>query len=141
MGDERSIDDLIEIAEGIPASNGLAAGMDAIRGTARGEGISLAVDLQGMLVELDLDDQALALGPHGLAAEIHRLSNEACMDSVQQGMVAIKAGCGEEVAAAIGEYLISIEGETDQPVADAAPPPASEDDEDAGWGSMKQQSW
>ncbi|WP_433872501.1 hypothetical protein [Saccharopolyspora sp. CA-218241] len=99
--DPRSIDDLIALAEELPASRGLAAGMDAIRGLARGEGISMAVDLQGMLVDLELDERALALGPEGLAAELSRLSGEACSDALEQGLIALEALCGTEVADAV----------------------------------------
>ncbi|GAA0517779.1 hypothetical protein GCM10011581_22020 [Saccharopolyspora subtropica] len=107
--DERTIDDLIAIAEGIPERPmDLAASMDRIRGTAEGEGISLEVDLQGMLVELELTDQALALGPEGLAAELTRLSEEASFDALQQGLVAIEVGCGAKVATEVGEYLNSL---------------------------------
>ncbi|WP_190813306.1 hypothetical protein [Saccharopolyspora pogona] len=139
--DERSIDELIEIAEGMPRTNGLAAGLDAVRGTARGEGVSLAVDLQGMLVGLELDDRALALGPAGLAAEISRLSNEAGTDSLRQGMLAIQAGCGAEVAAAVGDYLISIEDEAEQPAPEPPSRPVTWDDEDVHWGSTKKETW
>lgn len=104
--DERSVDVLIELAEEIPETMELTAGMDAIRGTARGEGISLAVDLQGMLVELELDDQALALGPQRLAAEISRLTTEAGTSALREGMHAIKAGCGDKVAATIVEPVL-----------------------------------
>ncbi|MBA8824515.1 hypothetical protein FHX42_001862 [Saccharopolyspora lacisalsi] len=103
--DERSVDGLIRIAEDIPETTDFAAGMDAIRNTARGEGIALSVDLQGKLVDLTLDDRALALGPHRLAAEISRLSDEASTRSLQQGMRAITTECGERIAEAIGAYV------------------------------------
>lgn len=113
----------------MPRTNGLAADLDAVRGTARGEGVSLAVDLQRMLVGLELDDRVLARGPAGLAAEISPLSNEAGTNSLWQGM---PTGCGAEVAAAVGDYLISIDGQAEQP---APEPPCTTADFDlsAGW--------
>ncbi|MEV6234364.1 hypothetical protein AB0L88_41515 [Saccharopolyspora shandongensis] len=138
--DERTIDELIEIAETIVPSTELAAGLDAIRGSAQDSGISLSVDLQGMLVDLEIDDRALALGPERLAAEIARLSGEACTDSLQQGVLAIQAGCGADVATAMVDYINSIEEQPEEP----GPAPRAEptwDDEDVSWGSMKQETW
>ncbi|GAB2684396.1 hypothetical protein GCM10027271_53280 [Saccharopolyspora gloriosae] len=109
MGDGRSVKTLIAIAESLPANRGLAAGMAEIRGTATGEGISLSVDLNGLLTELTVSEQAIALGPQRLAAEITRLSAEACAESTRRGLVALEWGCGRGVAAAIGERLAPAE--------------------------------
>jgi hypothetical protein len=105
MDDERTIDELIEIAEEMPERLGLAAGMAEVRGTARGEHVSVAVDVQGMLVELDIDEHALALGPERLAAEISRLSAEAGTNALRDGLKVIKAGCTPALAEAVGQYL------------------------------------
>lgn len=105
MGDGRSVNDLIAIAERLPANRGLASGMAEIRGRASGDGVSLSVDLNGLLTELTVSEQALALGPQRLAAEITRLSSEACSASTRRGLVALEWGCGPDVAAAIGERI------------------------------------
>ncbi|HKS45694.1 MAG TPA: hypothetical protein VJT49_11390 [Amycolatopsis sp.] len=105
MDDERTIDELIEIAAEIPDRLGLSAGMTQLRGTVRGEGVSVTVDVQGMLVGLEIDEHALALGPEGLAAEISRLSAEAGTKVLQAGLRAIRAGCGPAIADAVGDYL------------------------------------
>jgi DNA-binding protein YbaB len=124
MDDERTIDELIEIAEEMPERLGLAAGMAEVRGTARGEHVSVAVDVQGMLVELDIDEHALALGPERLAAEISRLSAEAGTNALRDGFKVIKAGCTPVLAEAVGQYLgVDLE-ETGPP--DGAGDPAEE---------------
>lgn len=103
--DERGIDELIEIAEEIPDELGLSEGLAAIRATASGEGLSVTVDVHGMLVHLDIGETALELGPTALAAEISRLSTEAGARALQQGMQAIRAGCVPAVAAAVEDAL------------------------------------
>ncbi|WP_409181690.1 hypothetical protein F9C11_35255 [Amycolatopsis sp. VS8301801F10] len=103
--DERGIDELIEIAEEIPEQLGLSEGLAAIRATARGEGLSVTVDVHGMLVHLDIGESALELGPAALAAEISRLSAEAGAQALQQGMRAVRAGCVPAVAAAVEDVL------------------------------------
>src|SRR5690606_5013855 len=104
--DDRTVDELIELAEEAE-SFGLAKGMEEIRGVARGKGVALAVDLHGMLTGLQLTEEALSLGPEQLAAEIMRLSGEACTASLQNGLRAIEAGCGGDVAAAVVEFMPS----------------------------------
>ncbi|MCX2732723.1 hypothetical protein OOZ19_21000 [Saccharopolyspora sp. NFXS83] len=124
MGDGRSVKTLIAIAANLPANRGLASGMAEIRGTASGEGVSLSVDLNGLLTELTVSEQAIALGPQRLAAEITRLSAEACAESTRRGLVALEWGCGPGVAAAIGEQLTPAE-QVSAPDRDSG-----EDDED-----------
>ncbi|GAA4616251.1 hypothetical protein [Saccharopolyspora hordei] len=137
--DPRTIDELIEIAESITPPTDLAGGLDAIRGTARGQGVAVEVDVQGMLVDLHIDDQALALGPDRLAAEITRLAGEAGRDSLQQGVVAIQAGCGPDVAAAMVEFLNSVEEEPEPEPARPAEP--SWEDEEVTGVSMERRGW
>lgn len=128
MGDGRSVETLIAIAANLPANRGLASGMAEIRGTASGAGISLSVDLNGLLTELTVSEQAVALGPRRLAAEITRLSSEACAESTRRGLVALEWGCGPGVAAAIGEQLTPAE-RTSAP-ARSRDRDSDEDDED-----------
>ncbi|MER7016064.1 hypothetical protein ABT324_31930 [Saccharopolyspora sp. NPDC000359] len=137
--DERTLDELIDVAETIVPSTELSAGLDAVRGSARGSGIAVQVDLQGMLVGLEIDDQALALGPERLAAEITRLTGEAGMASLQQGVVAIQAGCGPEVAAAMVEFLNSVEEEAEEPPAPPAEP--SWEDVEVTGTTMERRDW
>ncbi|WP_208720266.1 hypothetical protein [Amycolatopsis circi] len=128
-GDERGIDELIEIAEEIPERLGLSEGLAAIRATAGGEGLSVTVNLHGMLVHLDIGESALELGPDALAAEISRLSAEAGTRALHQGLRAVRAGCVPAVAAAVEDALaLGEEPETEPP---AAPKP----DHDAPRGS------
>ncbi|MGW7535046.1 hypothetical protein [Amycolatopsis sp. NPDC054798] len=104
-GDERGIDELIEIAEEIPEQLGLSEGLAGIRVTASGEGLDVTVDVHGMLVHLDIREAALELGPAALAAEISRLSTEAGTRALHQGLRAVRAGCVPAVAAAVEDAL------------------------------------
>ena len=136
--DDRSIDELIEIAEEIPDRLGLSAGMAELRGSAQGEGVSVTVDVQGMLVELEITDRALALGPERLAAEISRLSTEAGNNVLQAGLKAIRAGCGPDVATAIAGYF-KLDDAPSPPAPAPAPPgrsaarPSPPDDDSEGF--------
>lgn len=103
--DERTIDELITIATEMPDRLGLAAGLAELRGSARGEGVSVTVDVQGMLVDLDIDDRGIALGPQRLAAEISRLSAEASGTALRAGLRAVQAGSTPAIAAAIADSL------------------------------------
>lgn len=105
MDDERTVDELIEIAEDMPERLGLAAGMAEVRGAARSEHVSVTVDVQGMLIGLEIDEHALALGPERLAAEISRLSAEAGTNALRDGLKVIKAGCTPALAEEVGRYL------------------------------------
>lgn len=120
--DERSIDELIEIAEEIPDRLGLAAGMAELRGSAQGEGVSLSVDVHGMLVDLQISDSALDLGPERLAAEISRLAAEASSSALQAGLRAVEAGCGPRLASTIAGYL-GVEREPPTPAQPEPPAP------------------
>ena len=99
--DERSVDELIEMAESLPDTAGLTEGLAEIRATAAGEGVTVSVDLNGMLTDLDLTDEALALGAPRLAAEISRLTAEAAATALREGVAAISAVCGEDLAKAV----------------------------------------
>lgn len=103
--DERTIDELITIATEMPDRLGLAAGLAELRGSARGEGVSVTVDVQGMLVDLDIDDRGIALGPQRLAAEISRLSAAASGTALRAGLRAVQAGSTPAIAAAIADSL------------------------------------
>ncbi|MCG3755729.1 hypothetical protein [Amycolatopsis sp. Poz14] len=128
-GDERGIDELIEIAEEIPDQLGLSEGLAALRATASREGLSVTVNMHGMLVHLDIGEPALELGPDALAAEISRLSTEAGTKALHQGLRAIRAGCVPAVAAAVGDTLAldEVPEPTPDPATtrepDPAPPP------------------
>lgn len=101
MEDERSIDELIEIAEEIPDKLGLGAGIAGLRGEARGEHVAVTVDVQGKIIALEIAEQAAGLGPDGLAAEIQRLTTEAGTAVLRDGLRAVRAGCVPAVADAI----------------------------------------
>ncbi|WP_235079029.1 hypothetical protein [Amycolatopsis orientalis] len=121
--DERGIDELIEIAEEVPDQLGLSEGLSAIRATASGEGLTVTVDVHGMLVRLDIGEAALDLGPAALAAEITRLTTEAGAQALRQGMQAVRAGCVPAVAAAVEDALDLDDVPEPAPAARPAPAP------------------
>lgn len=128
--DERTIDELIELADEIPDRLGLAEGMADLRGRAAGEGVSLAVDVQGKLVELEIGDRGLALGPERLAAEISRLAAEASTEVLHAGLRAAQAGSTPQIAGAIAGFLgldVQQAPSVDEPRRPSRP--AREDDE------------
>jgi hypothetical protein len=120
--DDRGVDELIELADEIPERLGLSDGLTEIRATARREGLSVTVDVHGMLVALDIGETALELGPAVLAAEISRLSTEAGTRALHEGLRAVKAGCTPAVTAAVGEVL-SLDDEPAAETADVEAPP------------------
>ncbi|KAA9148164.1 hypothetical protein FPZ12_045075 [Amycolatopsis acidicola] len=111
MEDERTIDELIEIAEEIPEKLGLAEGMAGLRGTAAGEHVSVTVDVQGKLVGLEIGEDALRQTPEALAAEISRLSASAGNAVLRKGIDVLRAGTTPAIAEAIREQL----GITEEP--------------------------
>ncbi|SEP38319.1 hypothetical protein [Amycolatopsis saalfeldensis] len=131
--DDRGVDELIELADEIPDRLGLSEGLAEIRATAEREGLSVTVDVHGMLVALDIGEAALELGPAVLAAEISRLSTEAGTRALHEGLRAVKAGCTPAVTAAVGEVL-ALEEEPAAETAETLPPPRRrapvEDDEE-----------
>lgn len=147
VADERGIDELIEIADEIPDQLGLSVGLAEIRASARAEGLSVTVDVHGMLVALEIGESALELGPDALAAEIARLSAEAGTRALHKGMQAIRAGCVPAVAAAVEDALPQDDAPAEEP-APASPtqepapasqprpsrrPPRSDDDDEDGF--------
>ncbi|MGW4397875.1 hypothetical protein ACWEHA_21515 [Amycolatopsis nivea] len=122
--DERGVDELIEIAEEIPDQLGLSDGLAALRATASREGLSVTVNVHGMLVHLDIGETALELGPDALAAEISRLSTEAGTKALHLGLSAVRAGCVPAVAAAVEDVLALEDVPEPTPAPDAARAPA-----------------
>jgi hypothetical protein len=64
---------------------GFGARLAAIRAGAAADGVTLAVDLHGALVELRFDRWTLNRPPHELAELVRRLAAEAAADALRQG--------------------------------------------------------
>lgn len=64
---------------------GYGSRLAAIRATAAADGVSVAVDLHGALVDLRFDRWALDRSPGELAGLIRRLASEAGADALAQG--------------------------------------------------------
>lgn len=61
--------------------------------------IEVTVNLDGMLTDLRLGRQSLALGPRRLAAEIFRFTQQAAGSALSEGMAVLAPVAGEELTA------------------------------------------
>lgn len=93
--------------------------LSAITATATGDGISATVNLEGRLIALTLEPQALAASPEILAADIFRLVQEASATALNSGIEALAPTAGEELAAELRALALP---------APARPLPPTEDD-------------
>ncbi|WP_410673918.1 hypothetical protein [Amycolatopsis sp. cmx-4-68] len=84
MNGERTALELADDAFAAP-DLGFGARLAAIRAGAAADGVALAVDLHGALVDLRFDRQALNRPPHVLAELVRRLAAEAGADALRQG--------------------------------------------------------
>jgi hypothetical protein len=132
VDDERTIDELITIAEEAPERVGLAARLAEVRGSARSEGLAVSVDTQGMLVDLEVDDRALAAGSDRLAAEITRLAAEAGTHALREALDVIRFGSNPRLAAALGEHLGIGDEPVTRPVMVEPDGPALDDEDNEG---------
>jgi hypothetical protein len=71
--------------------------IDAIRGTAHNDAntIRVAATVHGALTDLEIADEALALGPEQLGAEIVRLATEANQAALAEGLGALSLVLGD----------------------------------------------
>jgi hypothetical protein len=83
--------------ERLRLTEGLPARIDAIRGTARNVAntIRVAATVHGALTDLEIADEALALGPELLGAEIVRLAAEANRAALTEGLGALSPVLGD----------------------------------------------
>jgi len=100
---EELLDRSVQYAD---ATEGLFDKLGAIRSSASDAGISVTVTLDGQLVGLTLTEEAIELGGAKLAAEIHRLTNEAAAEALSRGIATLTPVVGidmaEQLAAATG---------------------------------------
>ncbi|WP_290061128.1 hypothetical protein [Amycolatopsis solani] len=98
MSGERTTVELIEDAFAEPGP-GYGARLAAIRAEAADDGVALAVDLHGALVELRFERWALNRSPGELAGAIRRLAAEAGVEALRQGRELLGDLLPEEPAA------------------------------------------
>ncbi|WP_410622566.1 hypothetical protein [Amycolatopsis sp. cmx-8-4] len=84
MSAERTAVELADDAFAAP-DPGYGARLALIRAAAAADGVSLAVDLHGSLVDLRFDRWALNRSPGELADLVRRLAAEAAADALRQG--------------------------------------------------------
>jgi hypothetical protein len=101
---ELSVDELIELST--QATPEVFTQLSAITGTATTDGITATVNLEGRLVALALEPQALAAGPDRLAAEIFRLVQEASAAALNTGIEILAPAAGEELAAELRALVL-----------------------------------
>lgn len=90
--DERSVEELIAAAEETCGS--LSVELAQMRKHAEESGVRVTVELNGRLVDLDLDQQAMTLPPDELSAVIRRLTGAAAAEALAEGITTL-AGIGD----------------------------------------------
>jgi hypothetical protein len=102
-----TIDELIEASiELDDRTAGLFDRLSRITARATGEhGVTVTVNLDGMLTGLELPDRALRQRPEELAAEIYRLTQQASADALEEGFAVLAPVAGAELAAVLNEAM------------------------------------
>lgn len=158
MTEPRDTDELLADAEHAhQVTDGLEGALDRVVGRAADAegGIRVGATVHGALVELSIDDRALALGPDRLGAEIVRLAGQASAGALDEGLGLVAPAAGDaltlELARLVGlGHLIDADRSTPEPAAPEAPPappvdqpparrtarPVADDDDDEGFGSF-----
>jgi hypothetical protein len=102
-----TIDELIEASiELDDRTAGLFDRLSRITARATGEhGVTVTVNLDGMLTGLELPDRALRQRPAELAAEIYRLAQQAAADALEEGFAVLSPVAGAELAAVLNAAM------------------------------------
>jgi hypothetical protein len=99
---EMSVDELIAAsAELDDRAGGLLDKLAGVTARASGNGVSVEVNLDGMLVGLALTDTAIRLGATRLAAEIYRLTQQAAGIALAEGITILEPVAGDDLLALI----------------------------------------
>ena len=108
-GPRRTTEQLVaDTEERLRRTEDLPARIEAIRGTAHNDTntIRVTATVHGALSDLEIADEALALGPEQLGAEIVRLAAEANQAALAEGLGALSPALGDagtiELARSIG---------------------------------------
>lgn len=118
--DDRSVDELIEL--GSIAVPGVFSQLSAITAGATADGVTVRVNLEGRLVELELAPSALSAGPATLADTIFRLTQEASATALNTGIEVLAPLAGEELTAELRSLTLPA------PPAPTPPPAPPADD-------------
>jgi len=97
-GPRRTTEQLVaDTEERLRLTEDLPTRLDAIRGTAHNDAntIRVAATVHGALTDLEIADEALALGPEQLGAEIVRLATEANQAALAEGLAALSPVLGD----------------------------------------------
>jgi len=123
-------------------ADGVFDRLSRISATAADQGVEVRVNLEGRLVGLDFELEALAMEPDDLAAVIFRLTQQAAATALAEGLAALEPVAGAELTAELAEIIdarprpVAPAQSPTQATAPAAPPepapdaPATLDDHD-----------
>ncbi|HEU5473979.1 MAG TPA: hypothetical protein VFV67_25315 [Actinophytocola sp.] len=117
-----STDELIAAsAELAERAHGVSDRLAGITGRAAANGIEVTVNLDGMIIAVELSEEALRLPPDRLAAELTRLTHEAAAAALAEGVATLEPVAGEPL-------LALLTAQEPAPPPESAPtPPADED--------------
>jgi hypothetical protein len=97
-----SVDELIAASAELDGrADGLLDRLASVTSRASENGVSVVVNLDGMLVGLELTDAAIRLGAERLAAEIHRITQRAAGIALAEGITIIEPVAGDDLLSLI----------------------------------------
>jgi hypothetical protein len=99
---DMSVDELIAAsAELDDRADGLLDRLASVTARLSENGVSVVVNLDGMLVGLELTDAAIRLGAERLATEIYRLTQQAAGIALAEGITILEPVAGDDLLALI----------------------------------------
>ncbi len=131
--DTYTVDELLDLSTGT-APEALTR-LAAVTTTATADGVTVHVNLEGRLVDLELSPDALATGPETLAATIFELTGEAAAAALDRGIELLAPEVGEELAAELRALVLpDTPAEAGRAPSDADVPPRAGGDHPAQSG-------
>jgi hypothetical protein len=113
--EERSVEELISAAE--ETSELVASVLARLRTQASDNGVRVTVDVNGKLVDLEIDQQATHLAPAELSALISRLTRAAATAALAEGITALA-----NLGGALSTATLTAPAQPEAPAEDNWPP-------------------
>jgi hypothetical protein len=105
-GEPMSTEELLEASVVLnERADGVFDRLGRISVTAAEQGVELRVNLEGRLVGLDFELEALAMEPDDLASLIFRLTQQAAATALAEGLAALEPVAGAELTAELAEII------------------------------------
>jgi hypothetical protein len=99
---DMSVDELIAAsAELDDRADGLLDRLASVTARSSENGVSVVVNLDGMLVGLELTDAAIRLGAERLATELYRLTQQAAGMALAEGITILEPVAGDDLLSLI----------------------------------------